>query len=141
MASITADRDAIKARLVAAIASGVAWHDVWPSSQVDTPAGLIKPLELPDREIIGGGDFYRRTYEILFLAHPIQNGVARAQDALDPYLATSGASSIRAAIEGDRTLGGVVSWVHLQPATDYGGFEVGGIEYLGARMVLEVWGS
>ena len=36
----------------------------------------------------------------------------RAQEQLDPFTAGSGTSSVRVAINGDPTLGGVVDWCH-----------------------------
>jgi hypothetical protein len=53
---------------------------------------------------------------------------------LDGYLSATGASSVRAAIAADPTLGGVVDWATLEQADGYGMISWGGIDYLGARL-------
>jgi hypothetical protein len=60
------------------------------------------------------------------------------QDQLDSYLDPFGASSIKAAIEADSTLGGVVDDLRVERSTDYGAHEVNGITYLGAVLMVHV---
>lgn len=61
-----------------------------------------------------------------------------AQANLDPYLAASGTSSIRAAINGDQTLGGKADWARVARVARYGDIEHNGISYLGADFDVEV---
>jgi hypothetical protein len=61
------------------------------------------------------------------------------QNLLDLYLSGSGASSIKAAIEGDRTLGGVVNTLRVTGA-EAGTYESQGIEFLSYRYRITIWG-
>lgn len=61
-----------------------------------------------------------------------------AQEQLDPYLEGSGEFSVKAAIEGGGTLGGIADWVRVSSVSSYGEIEVNGIPYLGARFNVEV---
>lgn len=74
---------------------------------------------------------------------PVRVYVSRAdddagQDALDAYLAPTGAVSVKAAIEGDGTLGGIVDSTRVTRFRGYGNYEIGGIMYLGGEWVCEV---
>jgi hypothetical protein len=56
-------------------------------------------------------------------------------------LASSGGSSVKAAIEGDPTLGGAAMSARVVSATDYGEYEVSqGTVYLGVTFNIEVIG-
>lgn len=61
------------------------------------------------------------------------------QDLLDAYLAGSGAGSIKAAIEGDRTLGGAVNTLRVTGA-EAGTYESQGVEFLSYRYRITIWG-
>lgn len=61
-----------------------------------------------------------------------------AQEDLDPYLDPSGSLSIRAAINGDGTLGGAAHWTRLARCSRYGEIEHNGIKYFGAEFPVEV---
>lgn len=61
-----------------------------------------------------------------------------AQQALDEYLAGTGVKSIKAAIDEDSTLGGVVDYAHVTTAEEDRIFTFGGTEYLAADLVVEV---
>lgn len=61
-----------------------------------------------------------------------------AQEDLDPYLAPSGASSIRGAINGGQTLGGVADWTRVGRVARYGEIEHAGMSYIGAEFDVEV---
>jgi len=64
----------------------------------------------------------------------------QAQDDLDPYLQSAGSSSIKSTIE-------AISWgttadvCRVTGITNYGPATYGGMEYLGARLGLDVWVS
>lgn len=56
------------------------------------------------------------------------------------YVAESGATSIKAALEADRTLGGVAKTLIVERVRGAGRlYEVGGIDYLGAQFDVRVW--
>lgn len=61
------------------------------------------------------------------------------QKKLDDFLAGSGAGSVKAAIEGDKTLGAKVDTLRVISATS-GNYDSGGISYLAYRYRITVWG-
>jgi hypothetical protein len=61
-----------------------------------------------------------------------------AQKTLDEYLASTGAKSIKAAIDGDPTLGGIVDYAHATQVEDERILPFVGVEYLAADIVVEV---
>lgn len=80
------------------------------------------------------------TFEIVVLAAPFDpRGLARAQKALNSFLARTGSASIRAALRGDVTLGGLAHTLDVKGWREYESLSVGGVEYVGARIDLEVW--
>lgn len=60
------------------------------------------------------------------------------QRALDAYLAKTGPSSIKAALEVDRKLGGLVDRLRVSRVENYGFLEVGGVVYLGCEIVVDL---
>ncbi len=134
MASLSAIRTGLKTRL--ATITGLKAHDVWPDT-VNCPAALVRPTSWDYRQSIG--DNNRITFEVVVLAASLQNGLARAQEQLDPFLDDVGKSSIKAALEGDKTLSSSATTLNVVRATDYGSLVVGDIEYMGARFEVEVW--
>ena len=61
------------------------------------------------------------------------------QDLIDAYVATTGASSIWAAVKSDPTLGGVVSSAAVQEVTAYGLMTFSGIDYLACHFIVSVY--
>lgn len=61
------------------------------------------------------------------------------QDKLDAYLSGSGTSSIKAAIESDRTLAGAVDTLRVTGA-EAGTYESQGVLFLSYRYRLTIWG-
>jgi hypothetical protein len=59
---------------------------------------------------------------------------------LDDFLSYSGAKSIRAAIEGDKTLGGIVQTLILASASDVSSLSQGEAEFLSVEFSLTVHG-
>ena len=112
MALLTSIRDGLKTRLETI--SGLTASEFVPDYIVP-PIALVAPLNSLnyDSTMARGAD----TYEI----------------------ASSGATSIKAAIEGDPTLGGAAMSVRVISATDYGEYEVTqGTSYLGVTFNVEV---
>lgn len=129
----SAVRDGIKTRL--ATISGLRVHDTIPDS-VAPPAGVVGLLELTfDLSMQRGLD--SASVEILIIVGRMSERAA--QDKLDAYLAGTGATSIKTAIEADQTLSGSCSTcrvISASPAT----ITVGGTEMLCYRYQLEVVG-
>lgn len=63
-----------------------------------------------------------------------------AQKRLRSYCDITGDNSIRAAIEGDQTLGGNVDYTAWLGWNEPASYEVGGTEYLGVEFAVEVSG-
>ncbi len=106
------------------------------------PATIVPPMAFPlpgtiefDETMNRGVDSYTFTVRLL-----VQRAIDQvAQENLDPYLAGSGASSIKAAIEGGGgTLGGACDWVRVSRVPRYGDIEHAGQMYLGADFTVEV---
>jgi len=129
----SAVRDGIKNRL--ATISGLRVHDTMPDS-VAPPAGVVGLLEMTfDLSMQRGLD--AADVEVLVIVGRMSE--RGAQDKLDGYLAGTGATSIKTAIEADQTLGGACQTCHVTraiPAT----ITVGGTEMLCYRYQLEVIG-
>lgn len=60
------------------------------------------------------------------------------QRILAAWLDASGPASVRAALEADPTLGGACDTVLIQPAADFGAYDVAGTPYLGMRERVQV---
>jgi hypothetical protein len=63
-----------------------------------------------------------------------------AHAQLDDYLSYSGSKSVRAAIEGDPTLGGVCSTLIVRSGADITSLDAGGAQFLVIQMQVEVHG-
>ena len=136
MATFSSIRDGLKTRL--ATISGVTVYDTVPDF-LDPPAIIIAPFNTLnfDTTMARGAD----TYEIPVILYIQRVDAASAQDSLDAFLASSGGSSVKAAIEGDLTLGGAAMSARVVSATDYGEYEVSqGTSYLGVTFNIEVIG-
>lgn len=63
---------------------------------------------------------------------------AGGEDLLDPYIATSGAQSIWAAVQANQTLGGVVSYAVVTQATGYRLMQFSGVDYLTCSFIVSI---
>lgn len=79
------------------------------------------------------------TWHVVILAAPESIGYDRGQAAIDAYLSKSGSSSVKAAIEADGTLGGVVDTLVVMRWFDRGLVEVSGLAYWGAKLEVTIW--
>lgn len=61
-----------------------------------------------------------------------------AQINLDAYLAPSGVKSVKAALESDRTLGGLVDTLEVSRCSGYKLYKIGSIHALGAEWTVEL---
>jgi len=76
---------------------------------------------------------------------PVRIMVARANDrssqkALDVYLQSTGASSVKAVIEAESSLGGAANTVKVDRVSGIGVYTISGVDYLGAEFSVRVWG-
>lgn len=107
------------------------------NAQISPPAAVVMPVT---------GTFvrYSTTFQasadltlraILLVA---EGDSSSGQDLLDPYLATTGAQSVYAAVQADPTLGGVVDSAAVVEATAYGLMNWAGIDYLACHFIVTV---
>jgi hypothetical protein len=61
-----------------------------------------------------------------------------SQETLDGYLASTGASSVKAQIESDVTLNSQAQSVRVTSASNYGVYNINNIDYLGVEFIVEV---
>jgi hypothetical protein len=126
-------RDGLKTRLQTI--TGLRVYDLIPEP-VTPPCAVVGQLDLTfDIDNARGLD--QANVDIYVI---VQRFSERAgQDKLDAYLAGSGASSIKTAIEGDRTLGGTVNTLRVTSA-ESGQYESQGNLFLSYRYRLTIWG-
>lgn len=125
--------------------TGLHVSEEWPDT-INTDAAIVNgPLTYEDEDLAGCN--VNQLYEITLL-FSLGGGMSQAHDRLMPYLAKSGAKSIRAALYAAPTLGGNVQaflWRGLQGGPGRiqlagRGFEaeVTIAEFYGATIALEV---
>jgi hypothetical protein len=126
-------RDGLKTRLQTI--SGLRAYDLIPDTVVP-PCAVVGQLDFTfDIDNARGLD--QAQVDVLVI---VQRFSERAgQDKLDAYLAGSGASSIKAAIEGDRTLGGTVNTLRVTGA-EAGTYDSQGVTFLSYRYRITIWG-
>jgi len=126
-------RDGLKANLTSI--SGLRCYDTIPES-VNVPAAIVGQLSLFfDNAAQRGLD--RATVEIYAIVSRMSE--RSGQDKLDGLLTGTGAGSIKAAIESNKTLSGAASTVRVTQAIP-GQITVGAIEYLGYNYSVEIYG-
>jgi len=126
-------RDGLKTRLQTI--SGLRVFDLIPENP-QPPAAVVGQLDL-NFDIDNARGLDLATIEVFVL---VQRFSERAgQDKLDAYLSGTGATSVKAAIEGDKTLGGACSTLRVLSA-EAGTYETAGIQLLSYRYRISVWG-
>lgn len=105
--------------------------------QVNPPMAVIMPTTGTfvrySVSMDGEADYSVRVILLVALADSTSG-----EEALDPYVATSGPQSIWAAIQADTTLGGVVSFAVVVEGTAYGIMNMTGIDYLAAQFIVNI---
>ena len=132
--SLAGIRDAIKTALET-ITSLRKVYDTMPESIGDLPAVTIAPKHGPYHEAFDPTKMTHNFELTLFITKG--QSFAEAQDELDAYIAPTGASSIRAAVEG-ATLTGHADSIMVTGYRDYGGLEYAGQQYIGCHFDVEV---
>lgn len=109
----------------------------------------VRDVATPPVAMVGGPETeYDKTFGRGHDDHtiPVMIFASRASDVdgqaqLDSYLDPYGTSSLKAAIEADSTLGGVVDDLRVTETRDYGAHEINGVTYLGAVLMVHVMAS
>jgi|LakMenEpi03Aug12_release.lakeMendotaPanAssembly.Ray.scaffolds.fasta_scaffold03160_41 hypothetical protein len=133
-ATSTQVMDGLKARL--ATVSGLRTFDYQPE-QVNPPLAFPSITGINYYNAFRGGDV-QFTVDITVVLGRYTDRVTFAR--LDEFTSFSGASSIRAALEGDSTLGGVCSDLIVESASAVGSLAVDGAEFLAVTFAVTVHG-
>ena len=101
------------------------------------PAAQVAPMEIEyDKAFQRGLDALE--FKVMVLVGSVSD--IGAQKNLDPFLDPSGSKSIKAAVESDDTLGGLVESVRVVRCSGYRLYErAGQAPALGAEWTVEVW--
>jgi hypothetical protein len=131
MATIAVIRTAIAASLVGI--KGVRWYDRYDGQTVP-PAGIVRRLSTNYGVDFEGSDDHRFGVTVYL---PLADQPA-SQDLLDELLSTSGARSIKTALEVDGTFGSAVSWANVESVSEEGVATLSGVEVMAATIILTV---
>jgi hypothetical protein len=131
MASITAIRSGLATNLLTANvrSSGTIPALVNPPFAVVAPSGVNY-----HRAFNNGLSEYSFTITLIVGQASERN----AQNAIDPYCSSTGTSSIRRAVESDKTLGGVAYDTVVTDMRNYGSTTIGETTYLAAEFSVVV---
>lgn len=126
-------RNGLKNRL--STVSGIRAYDTVPDA-INTPAAIVTVESMEYDRAMGRG-LDELTLTIVVLTGTISERTA--QNKLDSYI-SNGTTSMKAAIEGDKTLGGNAADARVESAQNYGSYTYNGITYLGVSFTVRVFG-
>ena len=103
--------NAVRAGIATALdtIAGLRCFDYVPDS-LAPPAAVVEPLEIDYDESMNSGTQFYRAFILVIVGRMSDRS---SQDRLDAYLTESGASSVKAALEADRTLGGACATLQV----------------------------
>ena len=133
MANLTNIRNAIKNNL--ANITSLSVFGFLPDS-VEPPTAVVGVMDSIDYDasMQRGAD----RYEIPVYVYVGRVDAQDSQETLDGFLASTGASSIKAQIESDTTLNSQAQSVRVTSAGNYGVYNINNIDYLGVEFIVEV---
>jgi hypothetical protein len=104
----------------------------------NVPCAIILPDAPFDFDLTLDGAVWPKFLVTLLVAY---TDTGSAQAEMDRYLSSDGPSSVKTALEQDRTLGGAVSSCSVTELRSYGVIQLrdGGVRYLAAELVVEVY--
>jgi hypothetical protein len=129
----------IRTALAAAMTMDGLSTEAYVRDIADVPVAMVggpDPIEY-DKTFGRGHDDY--TFPIMIFSSRVSD--EESQENLDSYLDPYGAKSLKAAIESDPTLGGVVADLRVTESREYGPQDIGGVLYLGAVLLVSVMAS
>lgn len=100
------------------------------------PAAVVQLPSSITYGITFGGALDTYTIPVLVLVGSASDRAA--QSNLASYMSTTGPNSIKGAVAGDSTLGGIVDIATITRCTGAASYTIGGTDYLGARFDAEV---
>ena len=137
MATLSAIRTALAAQVAN---TGVTALATIPDS-INAPVAVVAPA-MPGA-FLRYGDTFDGGYTLLL---SVRLYVSRwdapsAQNALDPYMAPTGSTSVYKAIEDDPSLGGTVDSAAVIDVRGYGKYTIADIDYIGAEWLVQIMAS
>jgi hypothetical protein len=130
MASISAIRNGLATRL--GTIAGLRTSAFMPDNP-NPPIAIVMPSTVSYDDTFHRG---MQTYVFNVLVIVGRVDERTAQSSLDGYVSSTGSSSIKLAIEGDKTLGGVVFDTRVTEMRNYGQLPVSEIVYLTAEFTI-----
>jgi hypothetical protein len=130
MSSISELRTGIKTNL--ATINGLRTSDFQPDN-INPPVAVVFPVSVNYDET-----FHRGMQTYTFAVQVIVGRVSErsGQSTLDAYCASTGTSSIKLAIESDKTLAGKAFDLRVTDMRNYGELIIGEVNYLSAEFVV-----
>lgn len=115
--------------------TGLRVFDYVPDS-LSPPAAVVEPLEVDYDEAMKRGLDVYRAFVLVIVGRMSDRS---SQDRLDAYVAGSGASSVKAALEANRTLGGACSTLQVTSARPRE-VVVSGVNMIAYRFEVSIYG-
>lgn len=133
MATVQEVRDGLETRL--ATITGLRVRDHVPD-QIEPPMAVVAYQGTDFHVAMANGLTAQRYFVDVLVG---RQDTRTSQADVHEYVANTGTKSIRAAIEGDRTLGGLAHTDAVVDSVDSAGFEdIGGYTWLGVRFTVRV---
>jgi hypothetical protein len=130
MASISELRAGIKTNL--ATINGLRVSDFQPDN-INPPVAIVFPIGVSyDDTFQRGMQTYTFSVQVIVGRQSERSG----QNSIDAYCSSTGASSIKLAIESNKTLGGKAFDLRVTDMRNYGELLVGEVNYLSAEFVV-----
>jgi hypothetical protein len=130
MASISELRAGIKTNL--ATISGLRVSDYQPDN-INPPVAIVFPISVDyDDTFARGMQTYTFSVQIIVGRVSERSG----QNAIDSFISSTGASSIKLAIESNKTLSGKAFDLRVTDMRNYGELLVGEVNYLSAEFIV-----
>jgi len=103
---------------------------------IEPPTAIIGVMDAIDYDasMQRGAD----KYEIPIYLYVSRVDAQDSQETLDGYLASTGATSVKAQVESDSSLNGEAQSVRVVSASNYGVYTINNIDYLGVEFIVEV---
>jgi hypothetical protein len=115
--------------------AGLRCFDYVPDS-LAPPAAVVEPLEIDYDEAMNKGLEFYRAYILVIVGRMSDRS---SQDRLDAYLTETGASSVKAALEADRTLGGACATLQVASSRPRE-VVVSGVNMIAYRFEVRIYG-
>lgn len=130
MASVSELRDGLKANL--ATITGLRTADTVPDNP-NPPIAIVMPQGVTfDNAFARGMNTY--SFAVLVVVNRVSERTA--QNSLDAYVSSTGNSSIKLALESDKTLNGKAFDLRVTEMRNYGEIVIGEINYLSAEFTV-----